>query len=126
MKKIITTSKAPAAIGPYSQAVKVGGLVFVSGQLPVDPNTGEISEAVKEQSIQSLHNIKEILAEVGLGMESIVKTTIFLKNMDNFGIVNEVYSGFFEGEFPARSTVQIAKLPKDADVEIEAIAVCGK
>lgn len=122
-KDIITTPKAPAAIGPYSQAVKAGEFLFVSGQLPVHPETGVIPETVKEQAIQSLQNIKAILTEAGLGMADIVKTTIFLRDMNDFGVVNDVYSSFFAGEYPARSTVQVAKLPKDAGVEIEAIAL---
>lgn len=127
MKKgIVTTQGAPAAIGPYSQAVKAGEFLFVSGQLPVNPKTNAMAETVKEQAAQSLVNITAILNEAGLGMEDIVKTTIFLKDMNDFGIVNEVYSSFFVGQYPARSTVQVAKLPKDAGVEIEAIAVCSK
>jgi 2-iminobutanoate/2-iminopropanoate deaminase len=125
-KDIITTQDAPAAIGPYSQAVRAGELLFVSGQLPVNPETGAMAQTVKEQAAQSLTNIKAILNEAGLGMEDIAKTTIFLADMNHFGVVNEVYSRFFAGNYPARSTVQVAKLPKDADVEIEAIAIYSK
>jgi 2-iminobutanoate/2-iminopropanoate deaminase len=125
-KDIITTQDAPNAIGPYSQAVRAGELLFVSGQLPVNPETGAMAQTVKEQAAQSLANIKAILNEAGLGMEDIVKTTIFLTDMNHFGVVNEVYSRFFAGNYPARSTVQVAKLPKDADVEIEAIAIYSK
>ena len=125
-KDIITTQNAPAAIGPYSQAVKAGDFLFVSGQLPANAETGVIVETVKEQADQSLQNIKAILVEGGLRMEDVVKTTIFLKDMNDFSIVNEVYSSFFDGNYPARSTVQVARLPKDADVEIEAIAICSK
>jgi 2-iminobutanoate/2-iminopropanoate deaminase len=125
-KDIITTQDAPAAIGPYSQAVRAGELLFVSGQLPANPETGAMAQTVKEQAAQSLTNIKAILNEAGLGMEDIVKTTIFLTDMNHFGVVNEVYSRFFAGNYPARSTVQVAKLPKDADVEIEAIAIYSK
>ena len=116
-KDIITTQSAPVAIGPYSQGMKIGEFLFVSGQLPIDPETGIMPDVTREQAAQSLQNIKAILAEAGLGMEDIVKTTLFL---------NEVYSNFFDGNYPARSTVQVAKLPKDADVEIEAIAICSK
>lgn len=125
-KDIITTQDAPAAIGPYSQGVKVGEFLFVSGQLPVNPKTNDMAETVKEQAAQSLMNITAILNEAGLDRGHIVKTTIFLKDMNDFGVVNEVYSSFFAGQYPARSTVQVAKLPKDADVEIEAIAICSK
>lgn len=125
-KATITTQDAPAAIGPYSQGVKAGEFLFVSGQLPVNPKTNAMAETVKEQAAQSLQNIKAILTEAGLSMEDIVKTTIFLKDMNDFGVVNEVYSSFFAGNYPARSTVQVAKLPKDAGVEIEAIAICSK
>lgn len=125
-KDIITTQSAPVAIGPYSQGMKIGEFLFVSGQLPIDPETGIMPDVTREQAAQSLQNIKAILAEAGLGMEDIVKTTLFLKDMNHFAIVNEVYSNFFDGNYPARSTVQVAKLPKDADVEIEAIAICSK
>lgn len=125
-KDIITTQDAPAAIGPYSQAVRAGEFLFVSGQLPANPETGAMAQTVKEQAAQSLTNIKAILNEAGLGMEDIVKTTIFLTDMNHFGVVNEVYSRSFAGNYPARSTVQVAKLPKDADVEIEAIAIYSK
>lgn len=122
-KEIIQSQEAPAAIGPYSQAVRVGDFVFVSGQLPINSETGAMSENVSEQAIQSLENIKAILNEVGLSVENIVKTTIFLKDMNDFAIVNEVYSKLFIDAYPARSTVQVARLPKDASVEIEAIAI---
>lgn len=125
-KDVITTNAAPAAFGPYSQAVKAGEILFVSGQLPVNPETNAMAATVKEQAAQSLANIKAILNEAGLSMEDIVKTTIFLKDMNDFGVVNEVYSSFFVGQYPARSTVQVARLPKDAEVEIEAIAIGGK
>ncbi len=121
-KKPITTEKAPAAIGPYSQAVRVGNLVFTSGQLPINPETGEMPESIEEQTKQSLENVKAILEAEGLGMENIVKTTVFLSDMNNFVKMNDIYKTYFQGDFPARSAVQVARLPKDALVEIEAIA----
>lgn len=124
MKEIISTEKAPAAIGPYSQAVKAGSLLFVSGQIPVDPATGEIVEAtIQAQATQSLTNLKHIVEQAGGTLDNVVKTTVFLKNMDDFVEMNRVYKGFFAADCPARSAVQVAKLPKDVMVEIEAIAV---
>lgn len=123
MKKIINTDKAPAAIGPYAQAVEIDNLVITSGQLPIDPATGAFPEGIAEQTRQSLTNVKSILAEAGLGMDKVIKTTVFLSDMNNFGAMNEVYATFFtEGSFPARSAVEVARLPKDALVEIEVIA----
>lgn len=124
MKKQISTAKAPAAIGPYSQAIEANGMVFVSGQLPVNPETGEFAEGgIKELTRQSLTNMKNILAEAGLGMENVVKTTVFLADMTDFAAMNEVYASFFEGVAPARSAVAVKTLPKNALVEIECIAV---
>ena len=124
MKKQISTAKAPAAIGPYSQAIEAYGMVFVSGQLPVNPETGEFAEGgIKELTRQSLTNMKNILAEAGLGMENVVKTTVFLADMADFAAMNEVYASFFEGVAPARSAVAVKTLPKNALVEIECIAV---
>ena len=124
MKKIVNTDKAPAAIGPYAQAVEIDGLVITSGQLPIDPATGAFPEGIAEQTRQSLTNVKSILAEAGLGMDKVVKTTVFLSDMNNFGAMNEVYATFFgEGGYPARAAVEVARLPKDALVEIEVIAV---
>ena len=124
MKKQISTAKAPAAIGPYSQAIEANGMVFVSGQLPVKPETGEFAEGgIKELTRQSLTNMKNILAEAGLGMENVVKTTVFLADMADFAAMNEVYASFFEGVAPARSAVAVKTLPKNALVEIECIAV---
>ena len=124
MKKIINTDKAPAAIGPYAQAVEIDNLVITSGQLPIDPATGAFPEGIAEQTRQSLTNVKSILAEAGLCMDKVVKTTVFLSDMNNFGAMNEVYDTFFgEGGYPARSAVEVARLPKDALVEIEVIAV---
>ncbi len=123
MKKVISTDLAPAAIGPYAQAVAVDGLVITSGQLPINPSTGAFPEGIAEQTKQSLNNVKAILAEAGTGMDRIIKTTVFLSDMNNFGAMNEVYATFFgEGDYPARSAVEVARLPKDALVEIEVIA----
>ncbi len=123
MKQIVNTDKAPAAIGPYSQAIEVNGMVFTSGQLPLNPATGAFPEGIAEQTRQSLTNVKAILEQAGLTMDSVVKTTVFLSDMNNFGAMNEVYATFFsEGSFPARSAVEVARLPKDALVEIEAVA----
>ena len=124
MKKQISTTNAPAAIGPYSQAIEANGMVFVSGQLPVDPATGEFAEGgIKELTRQSLTNMKNILAEAGLAMDNVVKTTVFLADMADFAAMNEVYASFFEGVAPARSAVAVKTLPKGALVEIECIAV---
>lgn len=124
MKKQISTAKAPAAIGPYSQAIEANGMVFVSGQLPVNPETGEFAEGgIKELTRQSLTNMKNILAEAGFGMENVVKTTVFLADMTDFAAMNEAYASFFEGVAPARSAVAVKTLPKNALVEIECIAV---
>ena len=122
--KAIHTEKAPAAIGPYSQAVDSGaGLVFVSGQLPIDPATGAFPEGgVKEQTHQSLMNAKAILEAAGLGLQNVVKTTVFLADMADFAAMNEVYAQFFAAPFPARSAVAVKTLPKGALVEIECIA----
>ena len=124
MKQVIHTNNAPAAIGPYSQAIKAGNMLFISGQIPVDPATGDFAGAdIETQTRQSLTNVKAILAEAGLGLENVVKTTVFLKDMNDFAAMNGVYSEFFTENCPARAAVQVAKLPKDALVEIEAIAV---
>ena len=124
MKKQINTAAAPAAIGPYSQAIEAGGMVFVSGQLPIDPATGAFAEGgIKELTRQSLTNMKAILAEAGLTMDNVVKTTVFLADMADFAEMNEVYASFFEGVCPARSAVAVKTLPKEARVEIECIAV---
>lgn len=124
MKQAISTQQAPAAIGPYSQAVEANGMIFVSGQLPINPATGEFAEGgMKELTRQSLTNIKNILAEAGLTMENVVKTCVFLADMEDFAEMNEVYSTFFTGTTPARSAVAVKTLPKGARVEIECIAV---
>ena len=121
--KVISTINAPAAIGPYSQALDMGGMVFVSGQIPVNPATGEMAQDVRNQAAQSLTNLKSILAEAGLGMETVIKTTVFLADLNDFTAVNEVYASFFAEPYPARSCVQVAAIPKGAKVEIECIAV---
>ena len=123
MKKAINTAAAPAAIGPYSQAIEANDMIFVSGQLPVDPATGNFAEGgIKELTRQSLTNMKAILAEAGLGMENVVKTTVFLADMADFAEMNEVYAQFFTAPFPGRSAVAVKTLPKGARVEIECIA----
>lgn len=124
MNEALHTENAPGAIGPYSQAIKAGNMVFVSGQLPVDPATGEFAgEDIVSQTHRSLQNIRAILQSAGLGMEHIVKTTVFLKDMGEFAAMNGAYAEYFAGVCPARAAVQVAALPKDARVEIEAVAV---
>ncbi|MCQ2685452.1 RidA family protein [Helicobacter pylori] len=124
MKEVIHSTLAPKAIGPYSQAIATSDLVFVSGQLGIDVSTGEFKGAdIHSQTTQSMENIKAILKEAGLGMDSVVKTTILLKSLDDFAVVNEIYGSYFKEPYPARATFQVAKLPKDALVEIEAIAI---
>ena len=123
MKSIISTSQAPAAIGPYAQAVEANGLVITSGQLPIDPATGAFPATIEEQTRQSLTNCKAVLEAAGAAMENVIKTTVFLSDMNNFAAMNGVYATFFEGACPARSAVEVARLPKDALVEIECIAV---
>ncbi|ADU83361.1 RidA family protein [Helicobacter pylori] len=124
MKEVIHSTLAPKAIGPYSQAIATNDLVFVSGQLGIDASTGEFKGAdIHSQTTQSMENIKAILKEANLGMDSVVKTTILLKSLDDFAVVNEIYGSYFTEPYPARATFQVAKLPKDALVEIEAIAI---
>ncbi|GAA7903944.1 RidA family protein [Helicobacter pylori] len=124
MKEVIHSTLAPKAIGPYSQAIATNDLVFVSGQLGIDVSTGEFKGAdIHSQTTQSMENIKAILKEANLGMDSVVKTTILLKSLDDFALVNEIYGSYFTEPYPARATFQVAKLPKDALVEIEAIAI---
>ena len=122
-KQIISTTNAPGAVGPYSQAVRVGDLLFTSGQIPLDPVTGElVNDDIKKATERSLENIKAVLEEAGTSLDKVVKTTVFLKNMSNFPSVNEAYAKFFLKDMPARSCVEV-KLPKDALVEIEVIAL---
>lgn len=123
MKNVISTDKAPAAIGPYSQAIEVNGMVYTSGVIPVDPSTGNIPEGSTEQAKQALLNLSNLLETSGSCMDKVVKTTVFIKEMDDFAKINEVYSTFFKGDFPARSCVEVARLPKDVMLEIEAIAI---
>lgn len=123
MSKILHTDKAPAAVGPYSQGVESNGLIFTSGQLPLIPETGElVSDDIKKATKQSLENVKAILESAGSSLEKVVKVNIFLADINDFGAVNEVYAEFFKDHKPARSCVQVAKLPKDGLLEIEAIA----
>ena len=123
MKKVISTPKAPAAIGPYSQAIQVGNLIYTSGQIPIDPATGQLVEGgIKEQTRQSLNNIQAILQEAGLTMASVVKTTVFMADMADFPEMNSIYAEFFTEPYPARSAVAVKTLPKNALVEIEVVA----
>ena len=123
MKEIISTTNAPAAIGPYSQAVKAGNLLFVSGQVPLDPATGApVVATIQAQTTRSLENVKAILAQAGATLDNVVKTTVFLKDMNDFVEMNRVYQTYFTKDCPARSAVQVVRLPKDVLVEIEAIA----
>lgn len=122
MKKVIETKNAPAAIGPYSQGISLGNLIFTSGQLPLNPVTNEMAETIKEATKQSLENVKAILAEAGATMDQVVKCTVFLKDLGDFADMNSVYAEYFQQHCPARSCFQVAKLPMDALVEIEAIA----
>lgn len=124
MKNIIATDRAPRAIGTYSQAVRAGNLVFASGQIPIDPTTSQfVPGGIAEQTEQVLRNLTAVFAAAGVGMDQVIKTTVFLVDMDDFNAMNEVYGRFFSEEPPARATVQAARLPRDARVEIEAIAV---
>ena len=123
MKTVISTTNAPAAIGPYSQAIRIGNLVFTSGQIPIDPATGSFVEGgIKEQTRQSLLNVKAILNEAGTTMDHVIKTTVFMADMNDFAEMNSVYSEFFNTPYPARSAVAVKTLPKGALVEIEVIA----
>ena len=123
MKDSVSTDKAPGAIGPYSQAIKAGGMVFCSGQIPIDPATGEfVSDAIAEQTEQVLRNLGEVLKAAGSSLDNVVKTTVFLSSMDDFAAMNDVYGRFFAENKPARATVQAARLPRDAKVEIDCIA----
>ena len=124
MKTIISTPKAPAAIGPYSQAVLVNGMLFTSGVIPIDPETNTLVQGdVEAQARQAIGNLKNLIEESGSSMEKVVKTTVFIKDMNDFGKINDIYKEFFTSDFPARSCVEVARLPKDVLIEIEAIAV---
>ena len=123
MKKIISTTKAPAAIGPYSQAIEFNGMIFTSGMIPINPDNGElVTGDIKEQAKQAIGNLVALLNESGSSVDKVIKTTVFIKNMDDFAKVNEVYSEFFKEDCPSRSCVEVARLPKDVLIEIEAIA----
>ena len=121
--KQISTPHAPAAIGPYSQALRSGHMVFVSGQIPVDPATGAMADSIEEQAKQALTNLKNVLLAAGLRMDQVIKTTVFLADLKDFPTVNAVYESFFQAPYPARSCVQVAGIPKGAGVEIECIAI---
>lgn len=123
MKEIISTDKAPGAIGPYSQAVKAGGMIFLSGQIPIDPATGQfVSDDVAEQTEQVFKNLQAVLEAAGSSLANVVKTSVFLADMNDFAVMNEVYGKYFTSDYPARATVQAAGLPKGAKVEIDCIA----
>ena len=126
-KKIINTEKAPAAVGPYSQAVSTAALVFASGQIPIDPATGSVVTGdIKTQTRQVLNNLKEVLAAAGSSLDKVVKATIFITNMDDFPVVNKIYAEFFPADPPARACVEVSRLPKGVNVEIEAVALVGE
>lgn len=122
MKEIVKTDKAPGAIGPYSQGVKIGNLIFTSGQIAINPEIGKIPESIEEQTEQVLENIKEILEAGGSNINNVIKTTVFLKNMNDFEKMNSIYGTYFINEKPARSAIEVSRLPKDVKIEIEAIA----
>lgn len=121
MQKVISTNKAPGAIGPYSQAIEVNGMVFTSGVIPVDPDTGVIPEGVEAQATQAFSNLTNLVEASGATMDKVVKTTVFIKEMNDFGKINEIYAKFFKEPYPARSCVEVARLPKDVLLEVEAI-----
>lgn len=123
MKTIICTDKAPTAIGPYSQAIEVNGMIYTSGVIPVNPATGEIPDGIEAQAKQAIGNLIQLLQAAQSGAEKVVKTTVFIKNMNDFGIINEIYAQYFTGNYPARSCVEVARLPKDVLIEIEAVAL---
>ena len=123
MKKVISTTNAPAAIGPYSQAIEANGFVFASGQIPVNPASGEIPAGIEAQAEQVMKNMKNLLEAAGTSLDHVVKTTVFIKSMDDFATINGIYSKYFEKDCPARSCVEISRLPKDVLLEMEAIAV---
>ncbi len=123
MKNVISTDKAPAAIGPYSQAIEVNGMVYTSGVIPVDPSTGNIPEGSVAQAEQAFSNLKNLIEASGSSMDKVVKTTVFIKEMNDFAAINEVYAKYFPAPYPARSCVEVARLPKDVMLEIEAITL---
>ena len=122
-KKVISTSKAPAAIGPYSQANFINGVLYISGQIPIDPKTGNLVDGIEKETHQVMMNLKAILEEAGMSFSNVVKATIFLKNMDDFVVMNDIYASYLDPEsYPARETVQVSCLPKNVDIEISMIA----
>ncbi len=121
MSKVISTDKAPAAIGPYSQAIEVNGMVFTSGVIPVDPQTGIIPATIEEQANQAFSNLKNLIEASGATIDKVIKTTVFIKEMNDFGKINEIYATYFKEPFPARSCVEVARLPKDVMLEVEAV-----
>ena len=118
----VLTDKAPAAIGPYSQGIVAGGFIFTSGQIPVDPLTGQIEKTAEKQAEQAIENLASVLTAAGSGLKSVVKTTVFIKDMNDFGSINEVYARYFSAPYPARSCVEVSRLPKNVLIEIEAVA----
>ena len=123
MKKVISTPKAPAAIGPYSQAIEINNMIFTSGIIPINPANGTLVDgSVEEQTRQVFDNMKGLLEDAGTSLDKVIKTTVFIKNMNDFSRVNEVYASYFDGDYPARSCVEVARLPKDVLIEVEAIA----
>ena len=121
MSKVISTGKAPAAIGPYSQAIEVNGMVFTSGVIPVDPQTGVIPATIEEQANQAFSHLKNLIEASGATIDKVIKTTVFIKEMNDFGKINEIYATYFKEPFPARSCVEVARLPKDVMLEVEAV-----
>jgi len=123
MKKIISTNNAPVAIGPYAQANMIGGILYISGQIPVNPETGKLVEGIEKETHQVMKNLKAVLEAAGMDFKNVVKATIFLKNMDDFAVMNDIYASYLDPEnFPARETVQVSCLPKNVDIEISMIA----
>ena len=121
MSKVISTDKAPAAIGPYSQAIEVNGMVFTSGVIPVEPQTGVIPATIEEQANQAFSNLKNLIEASGATIDKVIKTTVFIKEMNDFGKINDIYATYFKEPFPARSCVEVARLPKDVMLEVEAV-----
>ncbi|KRF59393.1 reactive intermediate/imine deaminase [Bacillus sp. Soil745] len=119
----IITKEAPKAIGPYSQGIKAGNIMYTSGQLPIDPETGEMPDNIEEQTRMSLENLKKVLEAAGSSLQQVIKTTVFLSDMNHFAVMNQVYGEFFSDNYPARSAIEVARLPKDAFIEIEALAI---
>ncbi|MBR8645913.1 RidA family protein [[Brevibacterium] frigoritolerans] len=123
MIEAIITKEAPKAIGPYSQGIKAGNIMYTSGQLPIDPETGEMPDNIEEQTRMSLENLKKVLEAAGSSLQQVIKTTVFLSDMNHFAVMNQVYGEFFSDNYPARSAIEVARLPKDAFIEIEALAI---